>query len=90
MILLERVKEHLRVDHNDEDILIRAYLSAAEEHIKNYCDCDIDEIAPEIATAAALLIVGDLYQHRAAQGSNKLYENETVDRLLSLHRRLSI
>lgn len=37
-ISLSRAKDHLRVDHDYEDTLIRAYLNAATEHAEHYCD----------------------------------------------------
>lgn len=91
MITLELVKEHLRVDFDDEDTLITAYMSAAHAHILDYCDVDdIGDISEEIANAAMLLLVGDLYVNREAQNDRKLFENETVNRLLSLQRKLSM
>lgn len=42
-----------------------------------------DIIVPEDVKRAALLIVGDLYEHREAQQDMQLYENTTVDMLLA-------
>ena len=90
MLTLDLVKEHLRVDLDDEDALITAYMAAVRAHIEDYCDDDIENLAPEIVTAAALLLIGYLYAHREAQSDRQLHENETVNRLLSLQRKLSV
>lgn len=74
---LSLVKKHLRVDSNDEDILIAAYQAAAETSVSEYLDRVIyndgdspeptDEYAMVIGppiTAAILLLIGDLYAVR--------------------------
>lgn len=90
MIALDLVKEHLRVHFDDEDDLILTYMAAVRAHIEDYCDREYDDINPEIAGAAFMLLVGDLYAHREAQSDRQLHENETVNRLLSLQRKLSV
>lgn len=65
----ELVKQHLRVDHNDEDALIDAYIAAAIAHIDgpdSYLGCDFSayEATPPAVTTALLLMVGDLYANR--------------------------
>lgn len=35
-ITLELVKQHMRIDHGDEDALIMLYIEAAEQYVANY------------------------------------------------------
>ncbi|MDU9400614.1 head-tail connector protein, partial [Pseudomonas sp. zfem003] len=38
MVDLARAKEHLRIEHDEEDNLIQAYLDAARAHVEAFCD----------------------------------------------------
>lgn len=89
---LEAVKVHLRVDHNDEDVLIQSYIDAAENHVNNWCNRNdpFSEFPPAIH-AAVLLIVGDLYENREAQSYGKeLYPNRTVELLIQPYRKMTL
>jgi len=35
-VTLERAKQHLNMDHDQDDVLITAYIGAASEAVKNY------------------------------------------------------
>ena len=35
-VTLERAKQHLNMDHDQDDVLIEAYVGAASEAVKNY------------------------------------------------------
>lgn len=86
------VKKHLRVFHDDEDTEIAAYQAAAETIVTEYIDRVVYEtgggepsgddgtameITPAI-TAAILLVVGDLYEHRESDTWES--ENATLPR----------
>lgn len=75
LVSLERVKDHLRVFHTDEDTQIELYRDAAEAIISEYLDREIAEAGqtPEAdngievtaaIVAAILLLVGDMYEVR--------------------------
>ncbi len=87
---LETVKAHLRIDHDDEDVMIQSYVDAAEKHVNDWCDrTEAWKDFPAPVASAVLLIVGDLYTNREAQGP-QLHRNITVEYLLQPYRNLSL
>lgn len=91
IITLSEARLHLRaatyVDSPDpEDTIISVYISAAEDYITRYLDREILPVNGSIK-AAALLIVGDLYENREGAGEVEIKENPAVKRLLFPYRR---
>lgn len=75
MLALATVKLHLRVDGDDEDLLIRGYIEAAKAHVEQHCDRKLVEgepVEPEQmgltgdVQQAILLLVGHWYANREA------------------------
>ena len=72
MIDLPLIKSHLRVDGDDDDMLIGAYLDAAVEYVQQHCDRRIAETpeGPEQMALtndvkqAILLLIGHWYANR--------------------------
>lgn len=72
MLDTTRIKQHLRVEHDDEDTLIEGYKAASIAYIEQYCDRKIVETPAspcEMAMTAdleqaALLLIGHWYAHR--------------------------
>ena len=67
LFTLVEAKEHLRVDHNDDDALIQTYSDAAVSRVLQYCNIALVPAgAPAVAAfrAAALLALGELYANR--------------------------
>ena len=67
LFTLEEAKEHLRVDGDDEDVMIGIYSDAAVARVLQYCNIStIPDHAPTVAAfrGAALLALGDLYANR--------------------------
>lgn len=72
MIALPLIKAHLRIDGDDEDLLITAYLDAAVEYVQQHCDrrlVEVPESADQMALTkdveqAILLLVGHWYANR--------------------------
>lgn len=67
MVALELVKQHLRVEHGEEDALIQGYLEAAKVHVESYCDRVIvaaptDPDAPPIDLNTQMLLTKDIEQ----------------------------
>ena len=70
------MKLHLRVDSDDEDALIEAYIAAGISYIEQYCDRTlVEELDPDAENemlltgdvwAALLLLVGHWYANREA------------------------
>jgi len=81
---LSTAKAHLRIDIDDaaQDALIGLYLDAAEEHVESWCDRSFGNPLPKAVTAAALLVLGGLFETRDAWHSVKLEQHPAVDRLL--------
>lgn len=85
LISLSEAKSHLRVDQSDEDTLIQAYVDAAIDYIGNFLNCANYPQAASIK-AAALLIVGDLYENREGAGEKEIKKNPAVENLLYPYR----
>lgn len=72
MLDLNLVKEHLRVDDDQDDTLITAYVDAAVEYVQQHCDRRIVEVPATPAEMAltldiqqaVLLLVGHWYANR--------------------------
>lgn len=73
MLDLDRVKLHLKVDGEEEDVLISGYVEAAKSHVAMHCDrvlVDADPVEPEQmgltpdVEQAILLLVGHWYANR--------------------------
>lgn len=64
---LAEAKAHLRVDHDDDDVLIGTYSDAAVSHVLQYCNLDLVPAGEKAVAAfkvAALIALGDLYANR--------------------------
>ena len=90
MITLEETKTHIRVDHADEDAAITAMIATATAHIQNYLGATYEGEVPAPVKSAALLLVGDLYEHREMQSETALYTNRTFQQLLNPYRVMSL
>ena len=73
MIDLALVKQHLRVEHDEEDQLIQGYIDAAIAHVEQHCDRQLVLITPvepeqmgltKDVEQAILLLVGHWYTNR--------------------------
>jgi uncharacterized phage protein (predicted DNA packaging) len=91
MIELPLVKTHLRVDHEDEDVLIQGYLDAALAHVEQHCDRVLVETTPVLpdqmaltkdVQQAILLLVGHWYANREAVATGLTEVPLAVSRLL--------
>lgn len=86
MIALSDAKGHLRVTHDDEDGYIDGLVQAAEAHISEYLGEDLPDPMPAPVRAAALLLIGDLFENRERQSDRVLYENTAYALLLNPYR----
>ena len=95
LVTLESAKFQLRVLHNREDAHIRLLIKAALKHIENFLDkplvdvC-IDDALPEDLQYAALLIITDMYENRAARTEVNLYVNQSVEMYMLPYRKMGI
>lgn len=90
MLTLYEAKAHLRIDHNDEDELLQAYIDAAEQSVADYLGIELPAAMPAPVRAAILLRVADLYENREAQTDRPLHGNKTFERLLQPYRVMSL
>jgi uncharacterized phage protein (predicted DNA packaging) len=86
---LDFVKEYLRIDHTDDDIMLNAMTAAAQSFIQNYLNrkfTDFVEI-PDEFTIACLALVAHWYEKREIQAEKASQELSYVfSGLLDLHR----
>ena len=89
MLTLAETKLHLRVDHDDEDVLITALMATATAACADYLNMEAADLVvavPAPVKSAALLLVGTLYEQRESQGDRQFYKNPTFENLLNPYR----
>ena len=68
---LTEIKDYLRVDHNDEDVLLMSLLAAAESYIKQTTGKTLKGTAAintdELYNLCVKLMVAHWYENRAVQ-----------------------
>lgn len=65
LLTLEGVKQHLKIDFDDDDELLKVYIPAAEKAVLQYCNINVvpnDQLS--VFKVAALLVVENLYDYR--------------------------
>lgn len=93
VVTLTEAKAHLRVTDTSEDTIIQTYMEAAVEQVRNFLNQDIPgegdspAAVPFSIKAAALLIIGGLFENRESiiLGQTVL-DNPAVMNLLYPHR----
>ena len=63
---VQSAKDYLRIEHNEEDDVIRKLIDAAEAAAGGYCRVAFEEMddVPETVKHAVLLYVGHYYENR--------------------------
>lgn len=98
MIDLARVKLHLKLDGDEEDLLVAGYVEAAKSHVAMHCDRELVDTVPTgpeqmgftpDVEQAVLLLVGHWYANREAvvTGVTSTAVSLAVDRLLWYRKR---
>ena len=71
LITLDLIKQHCRIDSDDEDELLELYESAAQQHIENQLDRKLfaSEVPDDVANGlvvkqAMLMTIAHWYEHR--------------------------
>lgn len=81
LLSLEEARQHLRVDHEDDDSLITDYANAAALSALNYCDLRLVPTGAEpVFKAATLLILGDLYANREDVPADGAFPQASLNR----------
>lgn len=84
-ITLPILKQYLRVDGDDDDILLTAYLDGAKEYMCSFLGCietDLDKYAP--LAVVAMAIVADAYEVRQFTSST-ITKNPLIEQMLSMY-----
>lgn len=82
---LPTLKQYLRVDGDDDDILLTAYLDSAKEYMTSYLGCsiaDLDKYAP--LAVVAMAIVADAYEVRQFT-STTITKNPLIEQMLAMY-----
>jgi uncharacterized phage protein (predicted DNA packaging) len=67
LLTLAEVKQHLKVDHAYDDMIIETYMEAAVRHVLMYCNLAYVPPGTEPQfKVAALMTVADFYDNRAS------------------------
>ena len=94
LFTIEEVKQHLNVDHSDDDTLIQSYMDAAAAHVVMYCNLALVPVGAEAQfKVAALMVVGDFYDNRATVTSGSISSvplTASVRRLIDPYRMLRV
>ena len=74
IITLAEAKEYLRVDTDDENVLIATLINAAEELCCDVARMNVEEYesAGEVAKVAVLYTLGNFYQNREDNNAKEL------------------
>jgi hypothetical protein len=75
IVSLETLKEHLRYDDDDNDIMLQGYLDAADSVVKNYITDEFDSEYPKAIHQAILLLCGFWDKHRNAESETPVNGN---------------
>lgn len=96
LITLAEAKKHLNLesDFTEDDAYITSLIDVAEQAVERHVNVAFDKLAedgggsiPAPVKQAALLMVGNLYQHREVMGSvNELELPRAYDYLIDLYR----
>lgn len=83
-------KQHMRIDHHEEDALIMLYIEAAEQYVANYIGRPLDELDPfpSDLNVAILRLVSFYYECRnlATFGISSQIAPQTVTQTLDNYR----
>jgi uncharacterized phage protein (predicted DNA packaging) len=84
------VKEYLRVDHEEDDLLIRTFIESSKSYIQNYLGLRFEEfeVIPEEFSVAALAVIAHWYERRGIQATkdDRGEMNHIFSALLDAHR----
>ena len=85
-ITIMYVKEHLKIDGNDEDVLISSYLDSAKKYILSYTGLTEEQASEKEDLVFALLaLAGEFYENRTNSVTIQVRENPIVKSILSMH-----
>lgn len=66
-VSLLEVKTYLRIDGEEEDVLLAALIPVAREHCENYLNAMLPTELPTPIKQALLILIGHLFEQRAGE-----------------------
>lgn len=85
-ISLNELKDHLKIDGNEEDVLIKSYLNLAKKYVLSYTGLTEEQASlKDDLTFAVLALAGDFYENRINSVTVQNRENPIVKSILSMH-----
>ena len=85
-ISLNELKDHLKIDGNEEDVLINSYLNWAQKYVLSYTGLTEEQASlKDDLTFAVLALAGDFYENRINSVSSQNRDNPIVKSILSMH-----
>ena len=64
LVSVNEVKTHLRIDQDEEDMVLESLIRQAQAAAEDYCRVSFEDDAPEPVRLAILLFVGFYYENR--------------------------
>lgn len=64
VLTVDEVKQHLRIDNDEEDALIEGLIRQAQASAEDFCRVSFDEEAEEPVRLACMLFVSYYYENR--------------------------
>ena len=90
IITLDLAKQHMRIDHSEEDALIMLYIEAACQYVANYIGRSLDDLDPfpSDLKVAILRLVAFYYEVRnvATFGISSQIAPQTITQTLDNYR----
>lgn len=84
-LTLDVIKQYLRIDGNDDDILLNAFLSASIQYCTSYMGCTLEDLEKyDDVTIVILALVADSYEVRQFTTST-VTTNPIMQGVLDLH-----
>lgn len=84
-LTLDVIKQYLRIDGNDDDILLNAFLSASVQYCTSYMGCTLEDLEKyDDVTIVILALISDSYEVRQFTTST-VTTNPIMQGVLDLH-----
>ena len=64
IVTVDEVKNHLRIEDDDEDMYLESLIAQAQAVAEDFCRTQFSEAAPEPVHLAVLLFVSHYYENR--------------------------
>lgn len=84
-LTLDVIKQYLRIDGNDDDILLNAFFNASIQYCTSYMGCTLEDLEKyDDVTVVILALISDSYEVRQFTTST-VTTNPIMQGILDLH-----